>query len=273
MYFKFSLIKRETVVFLLILTLIVMGCATKTKVHPKPSNIQSVVREGDTVKIVSRDKRKIELKVLEITSESIIGKSDSVDFDEMESLEILIESSGENIVDELLVKCKKLHVYPPIHPGDYFLHDENYEADNKKRKKKCYRPNTCGETRGSVSCNRKHKENILDCENSCIREKGYEFAKHIDGGFYDDGSYYSATRCGMSNSALNSIIYEHSYNLFTNIHPLKDRYSKTKWQTYRDECLELTSDNFTIKHFPVNADFIQAKQYFRNCLKVRGYLT
>ena len=46
--------------------------STKTLTH-QPDNLQNVVRKGDFVKITTKDGDKIELRIVELTSEAIRG--------------------------------------------------------------------------------------------------------------------------------------------------------------------------------------------------------
>lgn len=93
------------------------------------------------------------------------------------------------------------------------------------------------------------------CAQPCIA-KGYPIATHVEGGYYTDGSYYASCP-----------------NTFGNIHPTKDKYVKTKWQTDRDECLQNTYENVKRKHFwSTNQSWMNhSKEYYKGCIKVKGY--
>ncbi len=78
--------KRLLLVFI-ISNLITASCASYVKVHPEPVNIQSVLKQGDTVKIVTKDDREIEFIVVEVSDEAIIGENETVLFTDISKLE------------------------------------------------------------------------------------------------------------------------------------------------------------------------------------------
>ena len=55
--------------------------------HPERINIQSLLRQGDTVKIVTKDNREIEFIVVEVSDEAIIGENETVLFSDISKLE------------------------------------------------------------------------------------------------------------------------------------------------------------------------------------------
>jgi len=83
-------------VFLLIVAMIATSCASYVKVHPEPVNIQSVLKQGDTVKIVTKDNREIEFIVVEVSDEAIIGENETVLFTDISTLEKMSVSAGKN---------------------------------------------------------------------------------------------------------------------------------------------------------------------------------
>jgi len=71
----------------MVCNLITVSCASYVKVHPERINIQSLLRQGDTVKIVTKDNREIEFKVVEVSDEAIIGENETVLFTDISKLE------------------------------------------------------------------------------------------------------------------------------------------------------------------------------------------
>jgi len=159
------------------------------------------------------------------------------------------------------VSCRP---YPAYHPGDVNkvgdpgdVRDEFRNAIKESWygcKSECNKKYVCNKARGQVSC----EENIGSCVKSCLEEiaKAHSVAYHIEGGYYSDGSYYASCYPFY----------------FTNIHPTADKYKKTKWQTDRDDCMKLTSENFKPSYWDKTGYFKPGKDYYKNCLKERGYL-
>ena len=61
----------------LIICLLLTSC-TSYKVVQIPDNIESEIHEGDIVKIVTKDGRDLEFKVVSVTSEGVIGENQQV---------------------------------------------------------------------------------------------------------------------------------------------------------------------------------------------------
>jgi len=159
--------------------------------------------------------------------------------------------------------CKP-YLYPKYHPGDYIKAEDDFGIWIKEDEcaSECRKKYVCSEGRGYASC----VQNRNSCIKSCYEEiaKAYSVAYHIEGGYYSDGSYFA--RCGEF--------------IFTNIHPTADKYKKTEWQTDRDDCMKLTSENvkpsywdFGVGVFSTYRVFvIRTNGYYINCLKERRYL-
>jgi len=174
-------------------------------------------------------------------------------------------------------KLKKRQVfYPDYHPGDIFAHSvkwiyrgkvfifEIWNECDKVCKKKF---NCIPMTKDYIECYSEFNK----CGDDCIEEKYLEkpITKHIEGGYYSDGSYYASYPIGdypigENESSITNIYY------FRNIHPTRLKYDKTKWQKDRDECMELTDENATGSIFEYRA-INNSVEYYRNCLKERGY--
>jgi len=97
-FVRFSFISRGLAVFFLISATVGLSCASYVKVYPEPINIQSVVKKGDTVKIVTKDNKEIEFVVVEVSDEAIIGENETVLFTDISKLEEMSVSAGENVL-------------------------------------------------------------------------------------------------------------------------------------------------------------------------------
>jgi len=144
--------------------------------------------------------------------------------------------------------------FPNYHLGDYYTVEDDFINEAKGCGPECSKKYMCSEGRGYASC----VQNTNSCIKSCYEEiaKAHSIAIHTEGGYYSDGSYYAGCHP----------LY------FSNIHPTADKYKKTKWQTDRDECMKLTSENVKKKVLQTEWSFIgRAKNYYKSCLKERGY--
>ncbi len=65
---------KKLEIFYIVFALIVTSCAYYTGVRSNPTDIQSTLNTGDTVKITTKDNREVELKVVEVNSEAIVGE-------------------------------------------------------------------------------------------------------------------------------------------------------------------------------------------------------
>ncbi len=81
---------------LLVFCLILTSCASHTAVYPDPVNIQSVIKPGDIVKIVTEDNQETEFVVTEVTDEAIVGENQKVLFTDITKLQEQTVSAGEN---------------------------------------------------------------------------------------------------------------------------------------------------------------------------------
>jgi len=155
--------------------------------------------------------------------------------------------------------CKPFPIY---HPGDEIKGgDELINAINERGGclSECRRNYVCSEGRGYASC----VQNRNSCIISCWEEiaKAHSVAYHIEDGYYSDGSYFARCRPFY----------------FTNIHPKGDKYKKTKWQTDRDDCMKLTTENvkasfWTRTNLGSSVFVKRTFGYYKNCLKERGHL-
>jgi len=97
-FLRFNPFGKILAVFFLIVAMIATSCASYVKVHPERINIQSVLKQGDTVKIVTKDNREIEFIVVEVSDEAIIGENETVLFTDISKLEEMSVSAGENVL-------------------------------------------------------------------------------------------------------------------------------------------------------------------------------
>ncbi len=89
-------VNKYLIFMLFIASLISVSCASHTAVYPDPVNIQSVIKPGDTVKVVTKDNQETEFVVIEVTDEAIIGENFKVLFTDIEKLQEQTVSAGEN---------------------------------------------------------------------------------------------------------------------------------------------------------------------------------
>ncbi len=83
--------------FIIIFTFLAYSCApTYTPVYPEPVNIKTIIKTGDTVKVTTKDNKEYEFIVVEITEDAIVGESEKVLFTEIDKLQELTLTSGEN---------------------------------------------------------------------------------------------------------------------------------------------------------------------------------
>jgi hypothetical protein len=86
-----------TVMLTLVTGLIFASCvASYTGVNTKTITIQSIIKPGDTVKIVTKDKEETSFVVVEVTDEAIVGESETVLFTDITKLQKQTVSGGEN---------------------------------------------------------------------------------------------------------------------------------------------------------------------------------
>lgn len=147
--------------------------------------------------------------------------------------------------------------YPRYHPGDFVpVRDQfiTYWRDKGNRCiKECIKTSWCPKGRGEISCLQNR-----GCGEQCYKKFKYSdsIALHIEGGYYSDGSYYAGCKPFY----------------FKNIHPTSIKYKKTKWQTDRDDCMKLTSENVIRGRWQTEWSYDQRSiNYYKDCLKERGY--
>lgn len=164
--------------------------------------------------------------------------------------------------------------YPEYHPGDLWGRiDEDYRNEISKECSKICETKYPRKTvpRGPDRTQEPSRWQIMttNCWRICIEEKykSLSIAKHIEGGYYSDGSYYVTYKDRRPRPVLGGIF------IFRNIHPTRLKYQKTKWQKDRDECMKLTDEN--VKEGGIfersRTVFNRKKEYYRNCLKERGH--
>ena len=81
---------------LIVFLLILASCASHTAVYPEPVNIQSVIKPGDTIKVVTKDNQEANFVVTEVTDKAIIGENHKILFSDIEKLQEQTVSAGEN---------------------------------------------------------------------------------------------------------------------------------------------------------------------------------
>ncbi len=83
--------------FIIITSFLAYSCApTYDPVYPEPVNIKTIIKPGDSVKITTKDKKEYEFIVVDITEDAIVGESEKVLFTEINKLQEMTVTSGEN---------------------------------------------------------------------------------------------------------------------------------------------------------------------------------
>jgi PDZ domain-containing secreted protein len=87
---RLSIFIFTTIIFL------ALSCApTYAPVYPEPVNIKTIIKPGDTVKVTTKDNIEYEFEVVNITEDSIIGKSVTLRFEDIDKYQKMVESSGK----------------------------------------------------------------------------------------------------------------------------------------------------------------------------------
>jgi len=174
---------------------------------------------------------------------------------------------------ESVKKSGAIH-YPKYHPGDLLAHKGFWKSGSgymiqdfwDECKKKCTPTFNCENkpplSEELESCQKKYDEDFKICTDSCheAKLKTASISKHIEGGYYSDGSYCAITYWNVN------------YYFFINLHPTRMKYKKTKWQKDRDECMEITAENVDEGGFLSRGTYFKrSTEYYQNCLKERGY--
>lgn len=88
---------QSNLYLIIIISFIAYSCApTYDPVYPEPVNIKTIIKPGDSVKITTKDNKEYEFIVVEITEDAIVGESEKVLFTEINKLQEMTVTSGEN---------------------------------------------------------------------------------------------------------------------------------------------------------------------------------
>jgi len=83
------------------LNLMFASCAPKfTPVYPEALNIQSTIKPGDSVKIVTKTDEEFQFKVQEISSEAIMGEEEKIMFTDIHYIEKTTPKEFKNVVTQ-----------------------------------------------------------------------------------------------------------------------------------------------------------------------------
>lgn len=274
------------------LFLIIASCASHTAVYPDPVNIKSVIKPGDTVKVVTKDNQETEFVVTEVTDKAIIGENIKVPLNDITGMKQETVSARENlliITIESLGYASREILFPPAEYSIVSGKEASPESKLIKSTTKAvsdwiigctpyfpmYHPGDEYATEsGGIEyigiderlciekCDSGY-QNTEACRFECI-EKGHpigDIAEHFEGGYYSDGSYYANCESDRINP-------------FQNLHPTKDKYEKSKWQKDRDECMNLTFENVKpsfLNQIGMRGFLNRSIKYYRECLNERGY--
>jgi len=86
-FVNFSFIIRGLVLLFLISATVGISCTASYIVHPEPINIKTIIAPGDIVRVTTKDNRKVEFEVVEVTDEAIIGENESIHFTNISKLD------------------------------------------------------------------------------------------------------------------------------------------------------------------------------------------
>jgi len=292
---------------LLVFSLILGSCASHTAVYPDPVNIQSVIKPGDTVKVVTKDNQETEFVVTEVTDEAIIGENIRVPLNDITGIEEETVSAGKNafIITILILGVASAVIlsapvtgispdlstleevpgwvkgcipyYPMHHPGDMYatglvgtLAVEYIGIDERLCIEGCdsrYLKNCSDPIEDS---RQKYFKGIKSCSERLWACKFECVEKgHPIGDIAEgiEGGYYT-------DGSYYSTCKSDKSNPFLNLHPTNDKYEKTNWQKDRDECMKLTYDNIKPNFWNQTGTprfFNRSKKYYRECLNEKGY--
>lgn len=96
LFMNFPTGKLLTVMFLVVSVIFASCVASYTGVYTDPVSIQSIIKPGDTVKIVTKDNEETSFVVVEVTDEAIVGESETVLFTDITKLQKQTVKAGEN---------------------------------------------------------------------------------------------------------------------------------------------------------------------------------
>ena len=176
-------------------------------------------------------------------------------------------------------------VHYTYHPGDFFAHDVSLMEFHNRNDyviryayglqnfwDECVNQSATNFDCENVSpsledtgtCLMNNEKDLSQCIYICYSDKltNASISKHIQGGYYSDGSYFATY-------TEHPIIY-----VFKNIHPTRNKYKKSKWQKDRDECMELTDKNVQRETgllrntaWKITKFLNNSLKYYQNCLK------
>ena len=96
---KLKNLNKLILLTLIAISFMVSSCAPKfTPVYPEALNIQSTIKPGDSVKIVTKTDEEIQFKVKEITSDAFIGEKEQVLYEDILKLEKMTASEFKNVL-------------------------------------------------------------------------------------------------------------------------------------------------------------------------------
>jgi len=107
-FVRFSLL-RGLAVFFLISGTVGISCyaASYMAVHPEPINIKTIIAPGDIVRVTTKDNRKVEFEVVEVTDEAIIGDNETIDFTNISKLEEMTATGDEKFIMEFKAELER----------------------------------------------------------------------------------------------------------------------------------------------------------------------
>jgi preprotein translocase subunit YajC len=77
----------KTFIVLVVLAFIFMSCTSHRLVNPQPQSLHNELNAGDTVRIVTKEGRHVQFKIVEIRADSIFSQKERIAFGEIAKIE------------------------------------------------------------------------------------------------------------------------------------------------------------------------------------------
>ena len=91
-------ITQYSMTMFLIIILLVSSCTSHRVIEANKPNIQSHLKPGDKVRVITKDSQEHEFKVVEVTDEAIVGENQTIMFRDISNLEKVSSNVGKIIL-------------------------------------------------------------------------------------------------------------------------------------------------------------------------------
>jgi len=98
-----SLVGKAFTLLIMITFLFSTSCTSMRVIESQPETIQSELKKGDVVRVVTEDGRDLNFKIVEIDTVAITGEDQKVLFSEITKLEIKQPDAGKTVISILLI--------------------------------------------------------------------------------------------------------------------------------------------------------------------------